>query len=143
MAEALPGAEFSSSTIAAWDLDWEGISIETKCSTERQTGATEAHKKSPEKWRVAPHYAWDHFADEWHPGDRKRWANVYVLARHEGFNHSTGWSFFVVPCWWLDSRASMTVTGTSLRAAGWGPHDPKDLPAAVRAAAKSVAPGSV
>ena len=138
--DGLPGAILSASSFAEFDLDWEGITVEVKCSTERQTGVTETHKPSPAKWSVPPHYAWNHEAEEWHPGDRKRWATVYVLARHEGFDHLLGWTFFVVPCWWLDSRTTVTVTGASLRRAGWGPHPREDLPDAVRAASQSAAP---
>jgi hypothetical protein len=52
VADALPGARRSTSRLAAWDLDWEGISIQVKCSTERQTGVAENDKPSAEKWDV-------------------------------------------------------------------------------------------
>lgn len=136
VADALPGAQQSASTSAAWDLDWKGISIEVKCSTERQAGVAETDKPSAEKWDVRPHYAWDHEAQDWHPGDKKRWADVYVLARHEGFDHREGWSFYVVPSRWFDNRGTITVTGASLRAAGWGPPARSGLRDAVREAKK-------
>jgi hypothetical protein len=136
VADALRGAQQSVSTFAAWDLDWQGISVEVKCSTERQTGVAESDKPSAEKWDVRPHYAWDHKSQDWYPGDKKRWADVYVLARHEGFDHRTGWSFYVVPSRWFDERGTFTVTGASLRAAGWGPHLASRLPDAVRDAKK-------
>jgi hypothetical protein len=134
VADALAGAKQSVSTFAAWDLDWEKISIEVKCSTERQTGVVETDRPSAEKWDVRTHYAWDHEAGDWHPGEKKHWADVYVLARHEGFNHRAGWSFYVVPSRWFDDRGTITVTGALLRAGGWGPHPPSGLPEAVREA---------
>jgi len=140
VADALVGAQASASSFAAWDLDWNDVSIEVKCSTERQTGVTEADKPSPAKWTVPPHYAWNHEAGDWHPGEKTRWAKVYVLARHEGFDHLSGWTFYVVPCWWLDARTSVSVTGASVRSAGWGPHDRAGVPEAVRAAAASSPP---
>lgn len=142
VAEALPAAEESSNPIAAWDLTWEGIKIEVKCSTQRQMRTTENDKPSAELWRVAPHYAWDATASEWHPGDKRRWADVYVLARHEGFNHLDGWSFYVVPCAWLDGRLSDTVTGSTLRRAGWGPYKTAELARVIQHCAAAAAAGS-
>lgn len=131
VAASLPDAQPSVSTFAAWDLDWDGISIEVKCSTERQTGTSEDAKPSAERWDVRPHYAWDHEADDWHPGDKKRWADVYVLARHEGFIHRAGWSFYVVPSRWFDAQGIVTITGAALRAAEFGPYQAGELPSAV------------
>jgi hypothetical protein len=131
VAEALPGAEHSSSSIAEWDLTWREIKIEVKCSTQRQTGVSDADKPSAETWRVPTHFAWDRAANAWHPGEKRRWADIYVLARHEGFDHTVGWSFYVVPCSWLNGRESGTATGATLRAAGWGPHTADDLSSVV------------
>jgi len=142
VADALPRAQHSASTFAAWDLDWEGISIEVKCSTQRQTGVAETEKPSAEKWDVRPHYAWDHEAEDWHPGEKRRWAHVYVLARHEGFDHRAGWSFYVVPSSWFNVRGTITVRGATLRHAGWGPLPASGLPDAVRQAERSEAPTS-
>ncbi|MDQ1536229.1 MAG: hypothetical protein QOE58_622 [Actinomycetota bacterium] len=66
--DVLPGAELSTSSVVAWDNDWDGISIEVKRSTERQTGVSEAHKPSPPRWSVPPHFAWNPEAEDWHPG---------------------------------------------------------------------------
>lgn len=140
VAGALPGATQSDSTFAAHDLSWEGISIEVKCSTERQSGVPPESKPSPGKWSVPTHFAWDHDNDDWHPGEKQRWAQVYVLARHEGFDHRLGWSFYVVPCWWLDQRGSATVTESGLRAAGWVAVSEVELPGAVSSAAASTPP---
>lgn len=131
VADALPGAKHRASAIAEWDLAWKDFKIEVKCSTQRQAGATETDKPSAEVWRVPAHYAWNEAARDWHPGEKRRWADVYVLARHEGFDHLQGWSFYVVPCSWLNSRHAETVTGATLRRAAWGPHLPSDLASAV------------
>lgn len=50
-------------------------------------------------WSVAPSNARE-------DGSRvkRRRADIYVLARHEGDDHRTGWSFFVVPRQRLDER---------------------------------------
>lgn len=142
VAEALPGAKHMSSVIAEWDLTWrDHIKIEVKCSTQRQTGVTEADRPSAETWRVPVHFAWNAAADAWHPGAKQRWADVYVLVRHEGFEHLTGWLFYVVPSPWLNERDSGTVTGSALRSAGWGPHAAADLPRLVaRHAAQTTPP---
>lgn len=142
VAEALPDATLLSSSIAEYDLEWHSIKIEVKCSTQRQAGTRETDKPSAEVWRVPMHYAWDGEAEAWHPGEKRRWADVYVLARHEGFDHLKCWSFYVVPCWWLNERDSGTVTGPTLRSAGWGPHAAGDLPRVVKAVSVKDAPGS-
>jgi hypothetical protein len=107
VANALPGAEPSASSFAAWDLDWDGISIEVKCSTERQAGVTESHKLSPPKWSVPPHYAWDHEAEDWHPGDRKRWArSTCSLAMKASTTDSVGRSLWFPAGGWIRVRRS-------------------------------------
>jgi hypothetical protein len=140
VAETLPGSRLRTFSMATYDIDWEGISIEVKSSVQRQEGTNEKDRPSAEKWEVRPHYGWDEDAGAWHPGDRKRWARVYVLARHEGFSHLEGWSFYVVPCWWLDGRNAVTVTGGGLRTAGWGPHSADELPDVVRERAATTPP---
>lgn len=137
VADALPDATHRPSSIAEWDLTWKQIKIEVKCSTQRQAGATAADKPSAEVWRVPAHYAWDEVANDWHPGERRRWTDVYVLARHEGFDHLQGWSFYVAPCSWLNTRHAETVTGATLRRAAWGPHLLSELATSISAFCKA------
>jgi hypothetical protein len=40
--------------------------------------------------------------DQWPGPERRRRSEIWVFARHEGADISTGWTFRVVPLWWLN-----------------------------------------
>ena len=58
----------------------------------------------------------------------------YVLACHEGEDHRTGWTFFVVPRWRLDGWGRSSISTSRLRQWEIPSLDSSELPAAVLAA---------
>ena len=92
VAEWLPGAVLPQAW-GPWDVTWHGVRIQVKCSGERQSWHPPG-KRSPAKWTVPKRSASDAATDTFsEPG---RFADVYVLARHTGYDHRVGWSFYVL-----------------------------------------------
>lgn len=133
VADALGEATLPGDPISRWDLTWRGMTIQVKCSIDRQSWATKTSKPSPAVWSVARRYAFDDQGFRV-SGEPRHWADVFVLARHEGFDHRTGWSFYAVSRSWLDQRTSPKVTASVLQTSGWGPHNAAALPDAVSVA---------
>lgn len=115
VAEALPGSVESALGGHPWDLEWEGIRIEVKMTRRRS-------------WQVPERMLRDG------KRERRRRADVYVLARHDGSDHRTGWTFRVVPTTALDERGKNSVTLRWI-AERWKPVSLDAMPEEVRAAA--------
>jgi hypothetical protein len=122
VAEALPGSLEARRVTASVDIQWTPrtaapIAIQVK------------HSRGG-NWNVGEHVTRD--------GDvriRGRHADVYVLTSHEGENHRTGWTFYVVPCWRLDGWDRTTISLSRLDRWKVERVSALDLPAAVTAAA--------
>lgn len=117
VATALPGAVLSPGGTDRYDLLWNGIKIEVKSS-------------SKGKWTIKP--AFGRESD----GTRvcRLWADVYVLAVHDGNDHRTGWSFYVVGRALLNPTAATPIRHADLDGWATGPIDADGLPDAVLAA---------
>ncbi len=117
VAEALPG----SSLTGPWsvhDVLWMGYTIQVKCSAGFQYWHAPDSRPSPATWDCAPRVrdAQDEATGGWVKVGPRRWSQIWIFARHEGRDVALGWSFHVVPRWWLDKRRLNTVTSKSLRA---------------------------
>ena len=121
-----------------WDLKWENIRIQVKCSGERQTWHTRGTKPSPALWSAPATRAMNDVGvavrEPIHSSD------VWIFARHEGYNHLKGWSFWIVPTHALNGGTN-SVTTSRLKALGAThvPDESTNLAGAVRAAANKSA----
>jgi hypothetical protein len=114
VADALPGAELT----APWsphDLVWEGLTIQVKCSSAYQLWHDDETTPSPAKWECRPTTRDIIENGRWETKGPSRWSIMWVFARHEGRIVDGGWTFRVVPRWWLDKHGSQSVTPGVLR----------------------------
>ena len=101
VAANLPGATLQQDGYDAVDMIWNGISIQVKCSGERQAWHTEGSQPSAASWQ-APKTRKSTPDGRVSDEPRQRWADVWVLARHDGGDILAGWTFYVVPVTVLD-----------------------------------------
>lgn len=114
IAEALLGAKEPDLGAHPWDLEWDGIRIEVKMTR----GSS---------WQVPERMVRDGRRE------RRRRADVYVLALHEGEGHLDGWTFYVVPTAVLDARLAKSIGVREVRRT-LAPVSYEEMPDAVRAA---------
>jgi hypothetical protein len=126
VAEALPGAARPSGW-GAVDVLWDNISIQVKTSGARQYWHVANHAPSPAQWTISQKSIWDaatntYSAPAWH-------CDVYVLARHEGTDHRSGWTFHVLSQAELVALlgARKSVTAARLESAGYVPVTAEEL----------------
>jgi hypothetical protein len=123
VAEALPGALEAPEGTARVDIAW------TPRANAKPIAVEVKHSRG-NLWNVS-----ERNAREGGVPVRRRRADVYVLANHEGDDHRTGWTFYVVPCWQLDQWGRGTVSESRLAPWGVCRIAAEQLPSAVTAAA--------
>lgn len=129
------GVEVHPDPYGPWDLIWEDIRIQVKCSGERQTWHTRDTKPSPALWAAPATRAMNDVGVA--VGERLHSSDVWIFARHTGYEHLRGWSFWVVPTHALAGGIN-SVTKHRLEnvlGAEYVSVDLTDLARAVRAAA--------
>lgn len=122
VASVLPGAVLSPGGTDRYDLTWEDIRVEVKCSTRRQ-------------WAIGP--AWGR-----EDGKRVRrlWADVYVLASQSSEDYREDWAFWIVPKTKLGPKRT-TIRMKHLEAWQCRRLDLRDLEAAIREEHEQSRPG--
>lgn len=133
VAEALPGAVLMEDPIAPSDLQWRDITIAVRSTGARSTGHTELTKPFGGSWSFGAKYAW--LGQQWADGAARRcWADVVVLAKHDGFSIQEGWTFYVLPDQVVETWPAKVLRPSTVVAAGYPPMDRQDLSSAVVAA---------
>lgn len=94
VADSVPGAMLPDESWGPVDVGWNGIAVQVKCSGERQSWHPPGKPPTPAQWSVPKRGAWDATTDTFsEPG---RFADVYVLDRHAGYDYLVGWTFDVL-----------------------------------------------
>ena len=139
VAASLPGAKLQPDGYDAVDIVWEGIPIQVKCSGGRQAWHAPDARPARPSWRV-PQTRRSLPNGKISSEPPKRWADVWVLARHEGDAIFDGWRFYVAPVTLLDDllgTKGQSVSDRTLEAHGVQPVGLEDLAAAVKFASGS------
>lgn len=116
---ALPGAVPSAGGTDPYDLTWNEIKVEVKSSSPVTASGSSHQRKAAVQARQKV---------------RRLWADVYVLALHEGSDHLVGWSFWVVPRALLSPTKPTPIRSTTLSDWGLQPAGTDALPGAILAA---------
>jgi hypothetical protein len=138
VASAPPGSTRPNDTYDAIDLTWRGITIQVKCSGAIQTWHSNDCPASPARWST-PRRRKATDSGRLEAAAPQRWADVWVLARHEGSDTMSNWRFYVVSSAELDELigpAGSTVTVAKLK--GIAAVELGGLPDAISAAARKV-----
>jgi hypothetical protein len=131
VAELLPGATICDDPWGPWDVEWDGITIQVKCSGARQAWHGPDDPPSRTTWSVAPTGYRERPLD---PDVLARWADVWVLARHDGYDLHAGWSFYVVTREALDRHDGRSISPVVAARLGVWVKDPDDLAAGIQKA---------
>lgn len=131
VAEALPGAVLAQAW-GSWDVTWNEVRIQVKCSGERQSWHQPDKPPTLATWTAPKRRHWDAATDTFSDA-QGRFADVYVMARHTGYDHLTGWTFYVLATNTLAEIATSggNVSLAGLEKAGIQPVDADGLPDAV------------
>lgn len=121
VASLLDGAVVSDHGVAPCDVTWGPISIAVRATGSRSTDHFGVEGKAPfgGSWRFPVKSAWDSLTADWDPAPPRRcWANVAVLAFHDGFDIAEGWCFYVLSQAHIESFPSVALTPRSLERSG-------------------------
>ena len=117
----LDGAAVSEHGVAPCDVMWGSISIAVRATGSRSTDHLGVEGKAPfgGSWRFPAKSAWDPRTADWDPAPPRRcWADVAILAFHDGFDIAEGWCFYVLSQDQIESFPSVTLTPRSLERSG-------------------------
>jgi len=134
----LDGAVVAEHGVAPCDVTWGAISIAVRTTGSRSTDHIGAEGRAPfaGSWKFPPKMAWDPDLSDWSPEPPRRcWADVAVLAFHDGFEIAHGWGFYVLSQTQVETFPSVTLTPRNLLAAGFLSVSPEMLAVQIRKAA--------
>jgi hypothetical protein len=105
---ALPGAELAPAPYSEWDILWRGIQIAVRTTGRFNYRALAEARRAKCGWEFKP------VSRLVERGEKRRvWAHVVVLCLHESKQILDGWSFFVVPRWWVEDHPTGRITPQS------------------------------
>lgn len=91
----LPGAELATYAVSPHDLIWGGITIAVRTTGSRNADHTPDTPPHAGSWNFPPVESWD--PENPDVSEKRRcWAQVAVLAFHDGSDLAAGWRFYVL-----------------------------------------------
>lgn len=89
----LRGSDYAEGPYDPWDIDWNGHRLDIVCSGAHQAWHEPDDEGTPARWTLRPGTGWDRETRE----DKTQWwADIYILARHEGRHPLEDWSFYIL-----------------------------------------------
>lgn len=130
----LPGAHLAAAATSPHDLEWSDITIAVRATGTRNADHGPEHPDYLGEWTFRPVQGW--VGDDFLSGGETRrcWADVAVLAFHEGWDINSGWWFWVLTRQEIDSHRSMRFTPKRLVSEGFERVDASGLASAIRSA---------
>lgn len=108
------GAELGHHVMSPWDVRWGGIDIAVR-TTGRVNSYSYEERMVACGWTFTEGCAYLEDARELTEEKRRCWADVAVLAHHEGTDIAEGWLFYVLPAATLNERSAKSISVAAAR----------------------------
>lgn len=108
------GAELGHHVMSPWDVRWRDIEIAVR-TTGRVNSYSYEERTVACGWTFNKGGAYLDGSDRLTAETRRCWADVAVLAHHEGTDIAAGWSFYALPAKRLNERSAKSVSVAAAR----------------------------